>query len=143
MHVVIYLSSEVKPSYFVSIKLFRNWFVQFTVLWFHSSLKQAVQPELSLFHVQQSSQLFFLISTGTGSKCDQSPQSDYISFSFGRNNNLYCYWIHYRLFLYTHSNTFSGFESTTVRAIRKYKFKKMLVWTSYFDVLDITTSSGK
>ena len=48
-----------KTKLFVSIKLFRKWFVQFTIIWFHSSLKQAVQPELSLFHVLQSNQHFF------------------------------------------------------------------------------------
>ena len=45
----------------MSIKLFCNWFVQFTILWFYSSLKQAVKPELSSFRVLQSSQLFLLM----------------------------------------------------------------------------------
>ena len=65
-----------------------------------------------------------------------------ILISIWMNDDLYCYWIHCLLF-YTYSNPFAGFESTTVRAIRKYKFKKILVWTSYFDVFDITTSSGE
>jgi len=44
----------------VSIKLFRKWFVQFTIIWFIQALSKAVQPELSLFHVLQSNQHFFL-----------------------------------------------------------------------------------
>ena len=128
--------------YFVSIKLFCNWFVQFTILWFYSSLKQTVQPELSYFMFYSQVKLFLLIFNRNWVEIvTNQNQSVYFRF-FWMNDDLYCYWIHYRLF-YTYSNPFAGFESTTVRAIRKYKFKKILVWTSYFDVFDITTSSGK
>ena len=66
---------------FVSIKLFCYCFVQFTIIWFHSSLKQAVQPELSLFHVLQSNQLFFLFWPELGQNVTNH-QRVIISFSF-------------------------------------------------------------
>jgi len=53
----------------VNKKLFENSFVQFANLWFHSSLKQNSQPELSLFCAFHSKQFitvsFKFLLTGT------------------------------------------------------------------------------
>jgi len=126
--------------YFVSIKLFCNWFVQFTILWFYSSLKQAVQPELSSFRVLQSSQLFFWCSTGTGSKLWPIKIRAWFPFSF-EWMMIYIiveYIIDYLLLIQTFV---CRFWINSVHEIRKYKFKKLLVRTSYLPCTDISTSS--
>ena len=66
---------------------------------------------------------FPFILIGTGSKCDQSPQSDHFIF-FLDVIIIYIvieYIIDYFVLIQT---PFQVFESTTVRAIRKYKLKK-------------------
>ena len=109
----------------MSIKLFCNWFVQFTILWFYSSLKQAVNRNwvhFVFFRSMQSSQLSFWFSTGTGSKLWPIKIRAFISVFFWMNDDLYYYWIHYRLFC-TYSNSVSGFWiNNSVRD------KKIQVW---------------
>jgi len=87
------------------------------------ALSKAVQPELSLFHVLQSNQHFFYFYRNWV-KSVTNHHRVIIHFLFRRNNNLYCYWIHYQLFCILIQTPFQVFESTTVRAIRKYKFKE-------------------
>jgi len=56
----------------VSIKLFWKWFVQFTIIWFHSSLKQNSSTGtefISCFTVEPT---FLLFLPELGQKCDQS-----------------------------------------------------------------------
>ena len=86
--------------------------------------------------------LSFNIQPELGQNWDQA-RSEYFNFVFFWMNDDYIvieYIIDYFILIQT---PLQVFESTTVRAIRKYKFKKMLVWTSYFDAFDITTSSGE
>ena len=108
----------------MSIKLFCNWFVQCAILWFDASLKQAVQPELSLIHVLQSSQPFLLIFNRNWVRIVTN-QDQSVIFVFLLNEWWFILLLNtLSIILYTYSNTFSGFESTTVRAIRKYNFKE-------------------
>ena len=65
--------------------------MQFTILGFHSSLKQSVQPELSLLHVLQSNQHSFDFNQNWVEIVTNQDQIVITIFHLKVNDDLHCY----------------------------------------------------
>ena len=108
----------------MSIKLFAINSFSLQFFDFVSSLKQTVNRNWVHFTFSRSKQFkstFFWIYKPELSQFWALRTEHFIFDSFWMNDNLYCCWIHYRYFV-TDSDLVSGFESTAVHEIRKYKF---------------------
>ena len=142
MHIVIYLSSEVKPSLFCEHKaLFASDSCNLQIFDFIQALSKQFNRNW----------VYFMFYSRTS-----------ISFDFNQN------WVksvtnHHRVIIVFFLDViiiyivieyiidyfvliqtpFQVFESTTVCVIRKYKFKEVACLDVLFRALDITTSSGE
>ena len=129
----------------MSIKLFCKWFVQLQLFWFHSSLKQSSSTGTEFISCFTVKSTFFWFLTGTGSKCDQSPQEWSSLFLFRRNNNLYCYWIHYLLFCINIQYLFRFWINNSA-CYKKYKYRRNFLLerliSAYSISLQVRGSSG-